>query len=92
MWLATPPLSEAGDDKDLQRAVREALAELTSVDAEIVVMREFGAAFSYKEIGEALHIAEGTARVRHHRAMKRLGEVLKRDRRIISWLEQRGII
>lgn len=69
-------------------AVQEALEQLSETDKLIIQLRYFGEDRSFKEIGEVLGIATGTARQRHHRAMPRVEEILKNDARITALLRK----
>ncbi len=63
-------------------AVQEALLELNPGDRQIVELRHLGENRTFEEIGEILNISAATARVRHHRALNRLEELLRSDSRI----------
>jgi RNA polymerase sigma factor (sigma-70 family) len=63
-------------------AVHEALARLSAEDRQVVELRDLAGAYTYKEIGVLVNISETAARVRHHRALKRLAAMLREDPRI----------
>ena len=63
-------------------AVREALDRLDGDARAIVELRDLGEERSYGEIAALLGISPGAARVRHHRALARLAEILAADSRI----------
>lgn len=69
-------------------AVQEALEQLSETDKLIIQLRYFGEDRSFKEIGEVLGIAAGTARTRHHRAVKNAEKILKDDERITALLRK----
>jgi len=56
-------------------AVRAALAQLSEADGKIVYLHLENSC-GFKEIAAALDMAEGTARVRYHRALQRLKKLL----------------
>jgi RNA polymerase sigma factor (sigma-70 family) len=56
--------------------VYEALAELADVDQVIIRLRYFEEEQSFAQIGRQLNLSENAARVRHHRAMRTLGNRL----------------
>ena len=72
----------------LQEAVCAGLASLSENDREIIEIRQFEAADSFAGIGQALGIAEGTARVRYHRALKNLDNVLASVAVVHDWLRR----
>lgn len=53
-------------------AVQEAIAKLPRVLREVVALRDLESQMTYQQIGERLGIKEGTARVRHLRALRQL--------------------
>jgi RNA polymerase sigma-70 factor (ECF subfamily) len=61
----------AGRNKSYLAWLRVELPKLSSQDRNILLWRAKD--FSYAEIGSWLGIKEGTARVRHHRALEKLG-------------------
>ena len=63
-------------------AVQEALFALTAQQREIIFLRDLEEERSYAEIGTVLQIPEGTARVRHKRALENLRSILVVDPRI----------
>jgi len=86
-------LAESLDDPaelvELTDAVREAVAKLPASEQILVRLRDLGGMVSYREIAERLGIQPSAARVRHHRALRRLRSLLEPDPRI-QWLLQRG--
>jgi RNA polymerase sigma factor (sigma-70 family) len=71
-------------------AVREAMAKLSERDQDLLRLRELGGMGSYKEIAEQLRIRPSAARVRHHRALRRLRVLLEDDGRIKRILQKKG--
>lgn len=61
----------AGHNEPYLEWLRQELPKLSSEDRSILLWRAQD--FTYAEIGNWLDIKEGTARVRHHRAMEKLG-------------------
>jgi len=61
---------------DLTRRVRQALAELSETDREVLLMR-IADELSYREIGYILDVDPAAARKRHGRALLRLRNVLR---------------
>ena len=57
------------------RWIREQLAELSDQDRQILTWRALE--FSYQQIGQWLGISEGSARVRHKRALDKLKQQAK---------------
>ncbi len=80
--MATEVPAEAIPDVETVLAVRQALAQLGQADRRILELRHSAEERSLKEIAAVLQIPEGAARVRYHRAKKRLEELLKSDRRV----------
>lgn len=76
----SPPESSGSDSVTthpcLYVAVHEALNDLPELDRRIVELRDFGGGYSYEEVGNILRISPGTARVRHHRAYRKLERIL----------------
>lgn len=60
-------------------AVQEAIAELPRALRDVVTLRDLGSQMTYQQIGERLGIKEGTARVRHLRALRQLKVQLESD-------------
>ena len=73
-WFAAQRDERQGDeDKGSDaRAVAILVERLSPADREILHLREFGLQASYAEVAAKLGIQEGTARVRHKRAVDRL--------------------
>jgi RNA polymerase sigma-70 factor (ECF subfamily) len=61
--------------RELARRVRQAVAQLTEADREILFMRNYEG-FSYQEVGCLLGIENNTARQRYGRALIRLHQLL----------------
>ena len=72
-----------GEKSQETQAVRDALCQMEESDIEILDMHDVRK-LGFAEIGAAFGIPEGTARVRHFRAKKRLLEVLEKDARIAA--------
>jgi RNA polymerase sigma factor (sigma-70 family) len=86
--LATPP--DLGDDEPsamtaLTKVVRDAVEALPTVDRTVIIRRLEEPDLTYTQLGEALDMSEGTTRVRHHRALKRLTERLAHDPEVVAW-------
>lgn len=77
-----PPDFDIVPDSDASEAVDEAMAQLSSNDRLVVTLRHIVEEHSYEEIGRKLNISSEAARVRHHRALKRLKSILEKDNRI----------
>jgi RNA polymerase sigma factor (sigma-70 family) len=89
---AEPPADEELDsDSELTSAVKDAMAQLSEGYRAIIKIKDMGGEQTYAEVGEALGVCEGTARVRHHRALRRLQAILEKDARVVSHLKRRGI-
>ncbi len=81
--IVAPHLDSVDSDitertRNVCEAVYEALAQLSELDRKIVELRDFELSHSYEEIGEIMGITAGAARVRHHRAYKKLEQKLSR--------------
>ncbi len=88
--LAAPPLpdDESEGTSEVVLAVRQALTLLSESDRAVILLREMGANYTYDEIGERLSIRTEAARVRHHRALKKLKAILEDDPRIVKFLKR----
>jgi RNA polymerase sigma factor (sigma-70 family) len=82
---------DGADDDDEQpahpigerdQALHDGLGQLSADDRMIVEFRDLGSPLPYEEIGARLGISPGAARVRHHRALKRLEAILRNDPRL----------
>lgn len=73
LW-ANPDGAGRCDPADLQ-ALRAALSQLSEADQLIIHLRHY-ADLSFKQIADMLNQPLGTALARHHRALKKLGEML----------------
>jgi RNA polymerase sigma factor (sigma-70 family) len=83
---------EIGCDPEVAEAVYEGLSCFTERDQIIISMRHLGGEHSFVEIGDHLGIRQGTARVRHKRAMTKLQILLQSDQRIRKFLDRRGCL
>jgi RNA polymerase sigma-70 factor (ECF subfamily) len=72
--VGTSPSKQLIRDEE-RRSIWRALGELSEQDREILVMRYLDG-LAYSEIAAVLGITEGTARVRHYRALQRIGPLL----------------
>lgn len=63
-------------------AVREALDRLDEQDRTIIELHDLGGETSYRETAALLGITPGAARVRRHRALRRLEQMLEGESRI----------
>jgi RNA polymerase sigma-70 factor, ECF subfamily len=73
---AGEPAEDSHEDDVLSHAdMDRALARLSGVDREVIRGRYWDD-LDYRQLGRLLHIPEGTARVRLHRALARLREAL----------------
>jgi len=68
-------------------ALREAFAKLSADDQAVVGSRDLGGMEPYGRIAERLGIQPEAARVRHHRALRRLRAMLEPDPRIQRLLQ-----
>ena len=81
-FLAQVPCAEMSPpDMEIVWAVQDAIDQLSQADQEIIESRDLGPRLSFEEIGERLGISAATARVRHHRALLRIMQVLELDPR-----------
>jgi RNA polymerase sigma-70 factor, ECF subfamily len=73
---AGEPAEESHEDEVVGHAdMDRAIACLSGVDRDVIRGR-FWDDLDYRELGRLLHVPEGTARVRLHRALARLREAL----------------
>jgi len=73
---AGEPSAESHEDEVLGRTdAARAIAGLSGLDRELVRGRYWDD-LDYRQLGGRLHISEGTARVRLHRALARLRQAL----------------
>ncbi len=82
---ATPELDLARGEEaaSIREAVQQSLKELSAADREVIQLREFGGLpMTFSEIGTQLGIQTGTARVRYHRALKKLAPLLLKNPRL----------
>jgi RNA polymerase sigma-70 factor (ECF subfamily) len=70
--------SQRLDREELVRRVRQAVAQLPTLDREILVMRTFEE-LSYQEVAYLLGVDAAAARKRHGRALLRLHQLLSAD-------------
>ena len=71
----------------LTERVRTALARLSESEQEVLLLRTLAIPFTFAEIGRELGISESAARVRHHRALARLRQLLPADAESASMKE-----
>jgi RNA polymerase sigma-70 factor (ECF subfamily) len=72
----SPLPSQAGEDEERARRVRQAVEELPEVFRQVLVLREWGEQ-SYEEVAKNLGISEGTVKSRIFRARQILAKKLK---------------
>ena len=72
---AEPTATTESPDPDDLLALRQALGRLRSEAREILILRRFHD-LSYREIGEIVGVSEGAARVRAHRALADLRQLV----------------
>jgi len=63
--------------RELKSSINSALNTLDERSRRVVIMRSQG--FSFLEIGVAIGVSEGSARVLNHRAMKKLKEFFEKE-------------
>ena len=86
--LDLPARPNEAPNPDREAAVHDALAKLSVSDRVVIESREFDQDTPYARVAETLTrlagrtVTEGAARVRHKRALERLGELLREDPRI----------
>jgi len=86
---ARPDDDEA--DAEVVAAVRQALNLLNDADRSIILLRELEGSYTYEEVAEHLGIRANAARVRHHRALKKLKAILEEDPRIVKFLSRQRV-
>jgi RNA polymerase sigma-70 factor (ECF subfamily) len=90
--LSAPALpDDQGDDEHVAgivTAVRQALALLADSDRSVIILRELEGNYTYDEIAGRLGMRAEAARVRHHRALKKLKAILEADPRIVKFLSR----
>jgi RNA polymerase sigma-70 factor (ECF subfamily) len=85
------PVQESEDGEPVSEvvvAVRQALNLLSESDRSVILLRELEGRYTYDEIAERLGIRAEAARVRHHRALKRLKAILEEDPRIVKFISK----
>ena len=80
-------IRQQGGCTELRLTVREAMGRLSKPYREILAIRHYALADSFREIGRLLDITAEAARVRYHRAKIRLAEILEPMPVIQQWLE-----
>ena len=76
LGVAGEPAEDSHEDRVLGRAdVQRAIAGLSGLDRELVRVRYWDD-LDYRQLSRLLHVSEGTARVRIHRALAGLRHVL----------------
>jgi RNA polymerase sigma-70 factor (ECF subfamily) len=83
-WPETPDWDEP--PAPALEAVRTALGQLSEEDQAVVQLHQVDG-LSFAEVGRQLNMPEGTARVRHHRALKRLEGLLANHPAVRAWRE-----
>jgi RNA polymerase sigma-70 factor (ECF subfamily) len=76
--VAAPAMAGARDSRDSMEALRRAIGTLPEADREIIELRHHGG-MSFKQIAELLDEPIGTLLARHHRALRKLKDVLGSD-------------
>lgn len=83
--LAWPTAADwGGPPPAVQEALQAALQDLSEVDRTIVQLHQIEE-LPFPEIGARVNLSEGAARVRHHRALKRLAERLEHHPEVLAW-------
>jgi RNA polymerase sigma factor (sigma-70 family) len=83
---------EPDQESELTSAVRDALARLPEADRAVIETKNFMGEQTFAEAGATLGLSAGAARVRYHRALKRLQALLEKDSRIVRHLDRRSIM
>jgi RNA polymerase sigma factor (sigma-70 family) len=86
-----PAASDAEDlegPADLSRVIGAALAELGEPDRTILTLRVEHPERTFAEIGSQVRMTENAVRVRHHRALRKLGELLKDQPPVRLWRQR----
>lgn len=73
---------------EVATAVRQAVSLLADSDRSVIILRELEGNYTYDEIAGRLGIRPEAARVRHHRALKKLKAILETDPRIVKFLNR----
>lgn len=87
-----PEPDRADEDDDtpaLVEAVRQAVDALGEPDGTIIRRKLDDASLTFNELGQAIGMKEGTVRVRHHRAMAKLVDLLKGHSAVVGWQQRR---
>lgn len=77
--MTQPTHHEAGIGLEERTEVKDALAQLTDLQREALVLAYFGGR-TYREVAEELNIPEGTAKTRLRDGLNRLRDLMKADR------------
>jgi len=76
-----PTPQQTVEQKELQQAVADGLAQLSEEHRQVLVMREING-LSYEEIGQALDLSPGTVKSRLARARISLAKILQKNREL----------
>lgn len=76
--IAREPAVNGASDPDRTEILRRSLEKLSRDDREAVVLSRLRD-LTYRELGEILECSEGAARVRVHRALARLREIIREE-------------
>jgi RNA polymerase sigma factor (sigma-70 family) len=69
----------AKDEPELIASVSDALAQMPENDRAVIAAKNFDGERTFAEVAAELGLLVGTARMRYHRALKRLQALLERD-------------
>lgn len=83
-----PAMEQRSDPADLER-LRTALGKLTETDREVMELRHHGQ-MSFKDIADLLDEPMGTLLARHHRALRKLKELMEHDEAGTAALDRSG--
>ncbi len=74
---SAPGPQERAEKADQAAALRQALKQLPTKQREVLLLAHYQG-LSYEEIGQILNIPRGTVKSRHHHAIKKLSQILKK--------------
>jgi RNA polymerase sigma factor (sigma-70 family) len=76
-------------DRGARAAVNEALCRLCNDDRLVLELRHGREPLAFKMIGQELAVSPATARKRYERARQKVETALRKDQRMLNWLEHR---
>lgn len=70
---------------DLVTAIRTALGGLPAPEQDLLIARAENSGLTFADLGKSLGMSENAARVRHHRAKRKLAKALREHPAVVAW-------